>query len=65
MPEGLCRRPHRRHEGIYIFAKDERHSFLRKPPIGSVWNLVQTPNRTEHSSTFPVDLPLNVFEPLT
>ncbi|MCR4317097.1 MAG: site-specific DNA-methyltransferase, partial [Planctomycetes bacterium] len=23
MPEGICRRPHRRHEGIYILAKDE------------------------------------------
>jgi DNA modification methylase len=58
MPEGLCRRPHRRHEGIYIFAKDEQHSFQTKPPIGTVWKLLQTPNMTAHSSTFPVDLPL-------
>jgi DNA modification methylase len=58
MPEGLCRRPHRRHEGIYIFAKHERHSFQTKPPIGTVWRLLQTPNMTAHSSTFPVDLPL-------
>lgn len=57
MPEGLCRRPHRRHEGIYIFAKEERHSFRTKPPVGSVWKLVQTPNLTPHCSTFPVDLP--------
>lgn len=58
MPEGLCRRPHRRHEGIYIFAKDERHAFRTKPPVGSVWRLVQTPNMTPHCSTFPVDLPV-------
>lgn len=57
LPEGICRRPHRRHEGIYIFAKDERHSFQVKPPIGSVWKLVQTPNLTQHCSTFPLDLP--------
>ncbi len=58
MPEGLCRRPHRRHEGIYIFAKDERHTFQTKPPVGSVWRLVQTPNMTPHCSTFPLDLPV-------
>jgi DNA modification methylase len=58
MPEGLCRRPHRRHEGIYILAKDERHLFQKKPPIPSIWKLLQTPNITEHSSTFPIDLPI-------
>jgi DNA modification methylase len=57
LPEGNCRRPHRRHEGIYIFAKDERHAFQVKPPVGSVWKLVQTPNKTPHCSTFPLDLP--------
>jgi site-specific DNA-methyltransferase (cytosine-N4-specific) len=57
LPEGVCRRPHRRHEGIYIIAKDERHSFRVKPPVGSVWRLLQTPNMTEHCSTFPLDLP--------
>ncbi|MGZ8842873.1 MAG: DNA-methyltransferase [Pyrinomonadaceae bacterium] len=57
LPEGVCRRPHRRHEGIYIIAKDERHSFRVKPPVGSVWKLLQTPNMTEHCSTFPLDLP--------
>ena len=62
LPEGRCRRPHRRHEGIYIFAKDERHRFRTKPPIGSVWDLVQTPNRTRHCSTFPLDLPLQCIE---
>lgn len=57
LPEGRCRRPHRRHEGIYIIAKDEQHSFRTKPPVGSVWTLVQTPNKTKHCSTFPEDLP--------
>lgn len=58
LPEGVCRRPHRRHEGIYIFARDERHAFQTKPPIGSIWKLLQTPNRTSHCSTFPLDLPV-------
>ena len=62
LPEGLCRRTHRRHEGIYIFAKDERHDFQTKPPVGSVWKLLQTPNPTPHCSTFPLDLPLRCIE---
>ncbi len=57
LPEGACRRPHRRHEGIYIFAKNERHTFRVKPPVGSVWELKQTPNKLPHCSTFPLDLP--------
>lgn len=57
LPEGICRRPHRKHEGIYIFAKSERHVFRVKPPVGSVWELKQTPNRLPHCSTFPLDLP--------
>ncbi|OWK41111.1 DNA-methyltransferase [Fimbriiglobus ruber] len=62
MPEGNCRRPHRRHEGIYIFAKQEQHTFQVKPPVGSVWKLLQTPNKTPHCSTFPLDLPLRCIE---
>jgi DNA modification methylase len=58
LPEGICRRPHRRHEGIYILAKTEQHAFRIKPPVGSVWKLVQTPNLLPHCSTFPLDLPL-------
>ena len=58
LTEGICRRPHRRHEGIYIFAKDEKHLFRVKPPVGSVWRLTQTPNRLPHYSTFPLDLPI-------
>lgn len=62
LPEGICRRPHRRHEGIYIFAKSEQHDFRVKPPVGSVWRLVQTPNTTTHSSTFPLDLPIQCIK---
>lgn len=62
LPEGICRRPHRRHEGIYIFAKDEKHGFRVKPPVGSVWRLVQTPNLSSHSSTFPLDLPIQCIK---
>jgi DNA modification methylase len=62
LPEGRCRRPHRRHEGIYIFAKDEKHSFRVKPPVGSVWKLLQTPNMTPHCSTFPLDLPVQCIQ---
>jgi DNA modification methylase len=58
LPEGICRRPHRRHEGIYIFAKSEQHVFQVRPPVGSVWRLVQSPNLTPHCSTFPLDLPI-------
>jgi DNA modification methylase len=58
MPEGICRRPHRRHESIFVLAKSERHSFRVKPPVGSIWKLVQTPNSGDHCSTFPIDLPL-------
>jgi DNA modification methylase len=62
LPEGICRRPHRRHEGIYILAKDEQHAFRTKPPVGSIWRLVQTPNKTPHCSTFPLDLPIKCIE---
>lgn len=62
LPEGICRRPHRRHEGIYIFAKDEGHSFRVKPPVASIWRLVQSPNLTAHYSTFPLDLPMRCIQ---
>ena len=62
VPEGICRRPHRRHEGIYVFAKDEKHRFRTKPPVGSIWKLTQTPNRTPHNSAFPLDLPLRCIQ---
>jgi len=62
LPEGRCRRPHRRHEGIYIIAKHEKHTFRVKPPVGSVWNLIQKPNKTPHCSTFPIDLPIQCIQ---
>lgn len=62
MPEGRCRRPHRRHELILVFAKDEKHRFRVKPPVGSVWDLCQTPGKTGHDSAFPPDLPRRCFE---
>ena len=62
LPEGRCRRPHRRHEGIYIFTKSEKHIFRVKPPVGSVWDLYQTPNLSSHCSTFPLDLPMQCIQ---
>ena len=62
LPEGICRRPHRKHEGIYIFAKSEQHVFRVKPPVGTVWRLLQTPNLTNHCSTFPLDLPIQCIK---
>ena len=57
MPEGRCRRPHRKHEPIYILAKSEKHKFTTKPPVPSVWDIKPDRNLTPHTSTFPVDLP--------
>jgi len=57
MPEGKCRRPHRKHESIYILTNDERHSFTVSPPVSSVWDIEINTNKTPHTSTFPVDLP--------
>ena len=62
LPEGRCRRPHRQHEGIYIITKDESHTFTVKPPIPSIWKLKQTPNDSQHYSTFPLDLPLQCIK---
>ena len=63
MPEGRCRRPHRKHESIYIIAKHERHTFRTTPPVPSVWDL--RPDSVEdkqHTSTFPLSLPLACIE---
>lgn len=62
LPEGICRRPHRKHEGIYLFARSEKHPFRVKPPVGSVWELVQSPNKLKHCSTFPLDLPVQCIK---
>jgi DNA modification methylase len=62
MPEGRCRRPHRKHEMIYVLAKDEKHLFRVAPPVASVWDIKPDMNRTPHTSTFPVDLPRKCIE---
>lgn len=63
MPEGKCRRPHRQHEPIYLFAKNERHAFRTSPPVGSVWAF---PNEKidglKHFSRFPEELPKRCIE---
>ncbi len=58
MPEGRARRPHRKHEGIYILANSERHRFRTTPPVPSVWDLKPDANDTPHRSTYPLALPL-------
>lgn len=58
MPEGRCRRPHRHHEPIFLFAKAEDHEFRVSPPVPSVWEF---PNEKidgrAHYSRFPEELP--------
>ncbi len=58
MPEGRCRRPHRKHEPIYLLARDEQHWFRTSPPVPSIWEF---PNETitglQHRSRFPTELP--------
>lgn len=63
MPEGRCRRPHRQHEGIYLFAKSERHSFLVSPPVKTVWDFANEKiDGTAHYSRFPEELPRRCIE---
>jgi DNA modification methylase len=63
MPEGRCRRPHREHEAVYLFAQSERHEFRVTPPVGSVWEF---PNEKvsglAHHSRFPEELPRRCIE---
>ena len=57
MPEGRCRRPHRQHEPIYLFAKNERHSFKVAPPVGSVWEISNEKiSGAAHYSRYPIEL---------
>ena len=58
MPEGRCRRPHRKHEPIYLLAKNERHYFRTAPPVPSVWEFANEhlPG-LQHRSRFPVERP--------
>ena len=58
MPEGLTRRPHRNHEGIYLFAKSEKHYFRKQPPVGSFWEFgTDKVDGLPHFSRFPLELP--------
>jgi DNA modification methylase len=58
MPEGRCRRPHRAHESIYLFARSERHGFRTNPPVGSVWEFAnEKVDGPRHFSRFPEQLP--------
>lgn len=63
MPEGRCRRPHRAHEGIYLFAKTEDHNFQIVPPVKSVWEFPnEAPNGVRHFSRFPTELPIRCID---
>lgn len=63
MPEGRCRRPHRQHEPVYLFAKSERHAFRVSPPVGSVWEFPNEKVRgLAHYSRFPEELPRRCIE---
>lgn len=58
LPEGRCRRPHRCHESIYLFAKSERHHFRIAPPVQSVWEFASEKlDGVKHFSRFPEELP--------
>ena len=58
MPEGRCRRPHRAHETVYLFARSEKHTFLTDPPVKSVWEFSnERMAGPAHYSRFPLELP--------
>ena len=63
MPEGRCRRPHRKHEPIYLLARSEQHSFRTTPPVPSVWQFASEhiPG-LQHRSRFPIELPKRCIE---
>ena len=64
MPEGRCRRPHRKHEVILLFSVSEQHQFRTKPPVPSVWEFSneQPSQKTRHYSRFPLKLPFSCIE---
>ncbi|MEA5660223.1 MAG: site-specific DNA-methyltransferase [Cutibacterium granulosum] len=65
MPEGRCRRPHRSHESIYLFARDERHAFRTTPPVKSVWEFGNEKiDGPKHFSRFPLELPRRCIQAL-
>jgi DNA modification methylase len=58
MPEGRCRRPHRQHEAIYLFARTQQHAFRTSPPVGTVWDFGnERLGGLRHFSRFPEQLP--------
>jgi DNA modification methylase len=58
MPEGRCRRPHRAHETVYLFARSEKHAFRTSPPVKSVWEFSnERMAGPAHYSRFPLELP--------
>jgi DNA modification methylase len=58
MPEGRCRRPHRAHETVSLFARSEKHAFLTDPPVKSVWEFSnERMAGPAHYSRFPLELP--------
>lgn len=65
MPEGRCRRPHRGHESIYLFARDEKHAFRTSPPVKSVWEFGNEKiDGPAHYSRFPLELPRRCIDAL-
>lgn len=65
MPEGRCRRPHRGHEAIYLFARSERHAFRTTPPVKSVWEFANEKiDGFTHYSRFPLELPRHCIDAL-
>jgi DNA modification methylase len=63
MPEGKCRRPHRAHEGVYLFTKTESHRFQVNPPVKSVWEFPnEGRNGVKHFSRFPTELPTRCIQ---
>ena len=65
MPEGRCRRPHRKHEMIYIITKSDKHKFTVTPPVPSVWDLKADSiyqKKGSHTSTYPLSLPVKCIQ---
>ena len=63
MPEGRCRRPHRKHESIFLLARHERHAFRSVPPVPSIWRFAnENIDGLQHRSRFPLELPQRCIE---
>ena len=63
MPEGRCRRPHRKHEPVFLLAKEEKHAFRIAPSVPSVWEFSNEKiDGLAHFSRFPLELPRRCIE---